>query len=212
MIEIYGTSHIAQESYQGINKIIKKEEPDVIAVELDEARLNSMIGKRESGSISLIPLLMKKLQERLGKKTGVMPGEEMLRAVRAAEENEIDLALIDQPISKTIRDIQSIPLFEKAKLVISLLAGFFVPYIGIGEKIDLRKVPDDEFIEKAMEEFQEVFPQLYELLVEERKRIMANNLLALEKRYDKVLAFVGAGHKKGMQEILRNFEGRDSSQ
>lgn len=202
MIKIYGTSHIAQESYQNIEEIIENENSDLVAVELDRSRLKSLLEGKKASFVSLIPFLMQKLQAHLGKKTGVMPGEEMLKAVKASERKSIDLALIDQPIQRTINNLMKIPLKEKIKLVFSLLAGFIFSYIGLGEKIDLRKVPEEEFVDKAMKELKERFPMLYEVIVEDRNWVMAQKLKSLDNKYNRVIAFVGAGHKKGINKLL----------
>lgn len=202
MIEIYGTSHIAQESYEKVEETVEREKPDVIAIELDEVRLKSLIEGKKGGFTSPIIFLMRKLQERLGRKTGVMPGKEMLEAVKVADRKDITLALIDQPIERTVRGIKGLPLMEKMKLILALLGGFFLPFLGLGKKFDLRKVPEEDLVDKAIGELKSEFPQLYKVLVEERNQIMAENLELLDEEYEKVVAFVGAGHRKGIEELL----------
>lgn len=71
-------------------------------------------------------------------------------------------------------------------------------------QFDLRKVPSKELIEKMMGHFQERYPSVYKALVEERNKYMIRQLVRLMKEYPekKILAVVGAGHEKGMRELL----------
>ena len=51
-LEIIGTSHIAKQSMEDVEKVIEEGKPDIIALELDSKRLYSLMNK-EKGKISI---------------------------------------------------------------------------------------------------------------------------------------------------------------
>ncbi len=212
MIYLIGTSHIAKESLEKVDKNISEKKPDLVAVELDLARLQGLMHKKK-GKIRLplfqkvIVMLLQKMQDTLSKETGILPGQEMLDAVRHAKKAEARVALIDQRIDVTISKLmKAMGLKEKAKLMAYLVMGF----LGIGaskmlpaEKgIDLNKIPEDEFIEYAMEYMESIFPSIYKVLVSDRNWYMAHNLMKLSSNFDTIIAVVGAGHVRGIKELL----------
>ncbi|HIJ99134.1 TPA: TraB family protein [archaeon] len=209
-LKIIGTSHISPESIRQIESTIKKEKPDCVAVELDPGRLEGLLRKQTIGfrSISQIGVrnffvakIFSSIQRYLGRKTGVMPGEEMLTAVNIAREIRADLALIDQNILVTLERMRSIPFIEKLKLFFSLFKKS-----NVDEKIDLRKVPLERVVEKVLDELKKISPNLYKVLVEERDTYMANHLFNLSQKYNKIVAVVGVGHRKGILKALKELE------
>ncbi|NOQ37724.1 hypothetical protein GQ472_02440 [archaeon] len=214
MIYLIGTSHIAKESLEKVDMNISGRKPDLVAVELDLARLQGLIHKKK-GKIQLplfqkvIVLLLQKMQDTLSKETGILPGQEMLDAVRHAKKAEARVALIDQRIDVTIsRLMKAMGLKEKAKLMAYLVMGF----LGLGASkilpadkgIDLNKIPEDEFIEYAMGYMESSFPSIYKVLVSDRNWYMAHNLMKLSSNFDTIIAVVGAGHVKGMKKLLED--------
>lgn len=202
MIRIVGTSHISTESVDSIENIVEDIKPDLIAVELDENRLMAMLSGNRGRGGGLIITLISLLQQYLGAKTGIMPGQEMLTAFKISQEKAISISLIDQRIEITVRKINQIPLKEKLKLVLSLFTVFLPSKNKL--KIDLRKVPEEEFIEEIMGQFGKIFPRLHRVLVAERNEIMARNLIFLNQDYGRILVFVGAGHVRGLKKILED--------
>jgi len=213
-IVIVPTSHIAEESLGNVKRTIEREDPDLVAVELDMDRFIAMEeGKNTSihtvkniGFLDFsLYFLMKKLQDWLGKKVGILPGSEMLMAVRIAEERGIDVAFIDRDIRITFFRMGSIPWREKLKLVWFLVKGFLFGWIISKirrEGIDLRKVPPEEVIDRALSVIKREFPNIYRVLVRERDIFMSRKLIKLSGRYRKIVAVVGAGHKKGLEKLL----------
>lgn len=207
------TSHIAAESLERVRETIEREKPDCVAVELDLSRYYAL-KSRESSSMAavqaigpgsfLIFWIFKKLQVWLGKKVGIFPGSEMLEAIKIGQANQARIAFIDRDIRHTFLDIKQMPAWEKLKLVWFLLKSIFVIKFGggAGEKIDLRKVPPEELIDQAMDLFKKEFPVLHEILVDKRNEHMASQLNKLSKKFEKIVAVVGAGHRKGMEKLL----------
>ncbi|MCJ7429457.1 MAG: TraB/GumN family protein [Candidatus Nanohaloarchaeota archaeon QJJ-5] len=202
MIHIIGTSHIASDSIKAVQRAIDELEPDVVAVELDPVRLRAL---REGGTQrrarSPLLFLMQYIQQKLGETVGITPGSEMLTAADYAEGNGIPVAMIDQHISQTMVKLKQAPLREKIKLVAYLLVGSF---IIDSPSMDLDSVPDEAVVDRLLLRFEIAFPYLYETLVSERNKRMAQNLSHLDKQYDTVIAVVGAAHRPGLTDRLED--------
>lgn len=206
MIILVGTSHISPESLQRVEEEIE-EGPDCVAAELDPTRYASLKSGEKGVYPSVMFRLLAWLQERLGRKTGVLPGEEMLSAVEAGRSKGVDTYLIDQDISETYRDLVGIGFMEKVKLFVSSI--FFrspVPF-------NLDRVPSYELVEASLNHLKRYSPKVYRLLVEKRNRRMAHALLSLNERYDDILAVLGIGHIPGVKDILEgeNVDFRDKT-
>lgn len=206
MIQLLGTSHISPQSVGKIREEIGKF-PGCVAVELDPARYESLKYGEGGGYPSLLFRLLAWIQKRLGRKTGVLPGEEMLTGVESATNNGIDVYLIDQPIDETVRDFQEIGFLEKAKLFLTSLT--FRPSVDF----DLDEVPSYDLVEKSLKHIEEHAPRIYSILVEKRNRHMVKAIEELERRYDTVLVVVGIGHLPGLKELLnrRNISFEDKT-
>ena len=71
------------------------------------------------------------------------------------------------------------------------------------DQFDLRKVPEEEVVERLLHRLEERYPNVYKVLLEERNHYMVHRLQwSRANPGKKVLAFVGAGHKKGMEQLL----------
>ncbi len=216
-IKFISTSHIATESVEEIREAFEEYKPDIVAVELDPQRLQSlMMDQRTSHPPTLIAkvgllgylfaLIGSFMQRKLGSVVGTKPGEEMLAAVNLSRANEAELHLIDQNVEVTLKKLSNqVPFSEKMKVLWELLTGFFQ---NDRERldIDLDKVPKEEIIEKLSAELEEKFPHIYNVLVEQRNVIMVNNLEAISRQNpeSKILAVIGAGHTKEMVELLED--------
>ena len=217
---LIGTSHIARQSLDEIELAFQQHSPAIVAVELDKRRLHSLLSEEKSKvsfrEISRIGLkgylfavIGSWLQRKLGHIVGVMPGSEMKLAVELAKKTNAKIALIDQDIEITLRKFsQRITWKEKFRFVGDLFKSVFfrkkaLKELGIEtEKFDLSKVPGKELIRKLIKQLEERYPNVYDVLVAQRNKIMANNLAKLMHKYpeETVLAVVGAGHE---EEIIR---------
>lgn len=216
-ITIVPTSHVAGESLERVKKAIEEKEPDCVAVELDIGRYRYFSQGRETGHVEIMKKLgvtafllywvMKKIQDHFSRKTGILPGTEMVGAVDIARRKGISVAFIDRPIERTLMKMKDMPLGEKLgmlKLLLLGMLGLAVPSAVPLKKqsIDLNRVPLGELVEQAMQELEKRLPCFYRVLVEERNGIMASNLAGLAERFERIVCVVGAGHEKGIREIL----------
>jgi len=177
MIHVYGTSHVSHESLDLIQEKIEEHDPDTVALELDFMRLNALLNDESQRGGPIFIRIIKKFQDMIGSKTGVMPGEEMLYAYQSAINEGRDVALIDQEIKDTIRKLKDVRRVEKARAVTQLAIGVvFLP-----GSFDISKIPEDEFIDRLLEEFKFKFPELHYVLVEERNQHMIAALKQLQE-------------------------------
>ncbi|MBN1175030.1 MAG: TraB/GumN family protein [Bacteroidales bacterium] len=234
-LKIVGTNHISKDSIDEIKSVFLDYKPDVIAVELDKGRLDGLLyeennpNKKQSMNFSsirkvgvkgfLFLFFGKLMQQKMGKLVGMKPGSEMLFAVKLAKNNNLNLALIDRPITITIKRLfKNLTFKEKMRFLGDLV---FAPFKQkqakeLQEKTGLdkrsmsslfSKVPDSELIDKLMFALKGRYPTFYTVLVDERNHYMARKLVILHKKNpnQKFLVVVGAGHAKEMIELVKHY-------
>jgi pheromone shutdown-related protein TraB len=208
-----GTSHIAADSIKEIENAFAIEKPDIVAVELDPARLHALLTERKPNySIRmaftlgfkgyLFAVIGSLVQQKLGDIVGVKPGSDMLRAVELARDNGRRIALIDRDIQVTLARLsKAIGWREKFNFFIDLVLAPFSKKM----RIDIGKVPEKELIKQLLGLLKKRYPGLHRVLVEERNKIMALKLKALIENYPdkKIMAVMGAGHEETVLEIIK---------
>jgi pheromone shutdown protein TraB len=86
-ITLIGTAHVSRESINEVNRVIRETKPDVVCVELDQGRYNSIsqkenwekldvakVFKEGKGFLLIANLVLSGFQRRLGNELGVKPG------------------------------------------------------------------------------------------------------------------------------------------
>ncbi len=221
---LVGTSHIAKQSLEEVERVIKEKKPEIIALELDKKRFFALttkktrkIGLKDIARVGLKGFLFNMIgawvEKKLGKYVGVKPGSEMLKAIELAKKSKIKIALIDQDIEITLLKLsKSITWKEKWHFIVDVLKGVFFRKSELKKygvvKLDLTKVPSKKLIKKLTSEVKKRYPNIYKVLVEERNEIMALNLRRLiEENPDKlILGIIGAGHEEEMMEMIKKKE------
>jgi len=207
---IVGTAHVSPKSIKDVEEAIDKEQPQAVAVELDHKRylaLTSEVQKevpildvirRGETHLLILQLLLAYFQKRIGDDYGVKPGEEMLTAIRKAQEINSDVLLIDRDISITLKRFwTSLSIIEKLKILVHLIMDFFRK-----EEVELDQMLEEDFLELMVKEFRDIAPSAAKALIDERDAYMSSNLVKSIQKYDKIVAVVGAGHKKGIEQYL----------
>jgi pheromone shutdown-related protein TraB len=208
--EIYllGTAHISQESVQEVEENIRTIKPDRVCVEIDEQRLKNITEKQswqslnifqvlreKKGFLLLANLVMSSFQKRMGKDTGVTPGEEMKKAIQVAQELEIPIELCDRNIQITLRRAWAKSSFwGKNKLLAALISSALT-----NEKIDEQKLSEmkkHSELDGMMAELSNYLPGVKEVLIDERDTFLGTKVYQSSGKI--VLAVVGAGHVPGM--------------
>ena len=210
-IRLVGTAHVSQKSVEDVRSAIEEFQPDIVGVELDQGRFISLTEETADPPISeilkggnfgqlLVQWVLAFIQQRIGAETGVKPGAEMLAAIEEARAHQKPIALIDRDIRITLsRFWGKMRIWEKIKLIGALLYSV----VGVsGEEIDVDALTDQDVVSAAMEEFRKFAPQGAKALIDERDAYLAHQILMLGRRYERVLAVVGAGHIQGVQRYL----------
>lgn len=197
-VKVVGTSHISKKSIERIDEAFESFDPDLVCLELDMGRLNSLLTDNKVDPDTLVHMLLGKFQRYLGGKTGVMPGEEMLYAYRRANNTGKHVYLIDRDIRETLQRLKIVRRKEKVKALAML------PFSLFSSKIDIADIPDDDMLEQVKKQFSNSFPELYHVLLEERDIYMFNAIqkVRIENPEEDILVVVGAAHKEGIEERL----------
>jgi pheromone shutdown-related protein TraB len=212
---VIGTSHVSKESKEKIKKEFSDFKPDVICIELDRNRLYALLNPDKVGGMPslrqlgitgfVFAVLGKALQKKLGNLTGMNPGEEMLLGATLAKNNRLQLELIDQDASITLKNMsKKVKLREKFRIVGDIFTAPFSKKMRL--KIDINKIPDEQLILELMEQMKGRYPGFYNVLLEDRNRFMAKKIYLLMKNSPekKVMAIVGAGHVEGIKKHINS--------
>ena len=220
-LKILGTSHIAKQSIEEIKKAVEEFQPDIMAVELDVQRAAALMQqqKRKTSFRDIAYVGVKGyafvkigqyMQEKLGKIVGVSPGSEMKAALEIAHTMKLQAALIDQPINITLKNFsKELTWKEKGRFVWEIIAGIFTPKKQMKkygfEEFDLRKVPEQQVITKIINQMKQNYPSIYKTIIADRDKYMTSQLVKIMRQHPekRILAVVGAGHKEGMEKLLR---------
>ncbi|RKX61464.1 MAG: TraB family protein [Thermodesulfobacteriota bacterium] len=211
-IILIGTAHISKDSVDLVRRVIKSETPDCVCVELDAKRYETLSKKKRWESLDLKEIIRKKqlstllfnlmlasYQKKLGDQLGVLPGTELLVAVKTAEEKGIPIALCDRDVRVTLRRAwHATSFFKKNYLLASLLAGLFDRAEITEEKLNELKKTD--VLSELMLELGQALPDLKRVLIDERDTFLSERIKNAEG--ERIVAVVGAGHVEGIKKAL----------
>ncbi|MBN1280707.1 MAG: TraB/GumN family protein [Candidatus Thermoplasmatota archaeon] len=214
-IILIGTAHISQESVDEVRKAIETYTPDIVAVELCQRRHQSITKKDQWENTPITALIrsnnaffmlaqtfLSAIQRRLGEEYGVQPGSEMIAAMQEAEKRNIPVALVDRDITVTLkRAWRAMGVREKFRVVWEFLKAMLGYEEEDLEDLDLKELMKQDVISQMMEEFSAIAPKAATVLIHERDSYIAQKILN-ESKKGKVVAVVGAGHLKGIQQHL----------
>ncbi len=221
-IFLIGTAHVSKESAELVKKVISKEKPDVVAVELcqqrhdaildqrkwDETEINKVIveGKTE---LFLMQLMLTNFQRKIGDELDVKPGSEMLEALNIAREKNIRVELVDRDIKVSLkRAFNRTSIMEKLKLIYGMMSGMFEE--GEDTKELMEQLKDKDIVTKMIEDLGEEIPSFKEVLLDERDRYIADKIMNIEG--GKIVAVLGAGHIEGIRDIIESEQGKASDE
>lgn len=132
-IVLVGTAHVSEESVEDVRRAVEEEQPDIVAVELDERRYKSIKGETPDeieprdllqGSKPvefLIYWLLSYLQAKLGDRFGIEPGADMKAAIEEAETRGLPVALVDRDIHVTVQRFWArLSTLEKLRLLVGI--------------------------------------------------------------------------------------------
>ena len=219
-IVLLGTAHISKQSIEDVKESIQTEMPDVVCVELDQARYDTLTNPKEWKEIDIIKLLkegkgflllanlaLQAFQKKLGLEMGVKPGDEMKAAIEMSKELNIKTALVDRPVQVTLKRAWAKSSFaNKAKLVAIMLSSVFVDEKLSPEEIEKLKM--ESAMDGVMADVSDELPNIKEVLIDERDQYLASKIWKTEGK--KLIAVLGAGHLPGVERFLKQFNDDDS--
>lgn len=211
-LTMIGTIHVDPASAKLAYSTILRLRPQVVALELDEARLAALARNHRGNSLvgGFSFLVMMLLERFAGEVTGSAPGAEMLQAVEAARNVGSQVQFVDLPIWSTISSIRKLSLSEKVKLGLdSLISMIFLPFA----RPDFSRLTED--IENQIRMFRQRYPELARILIDQREEYMANRIQSImDSTTGPVVVVVGYGHMKSLArrlEMTRTRQGFSST-
>ena len=216
-VTLLGTAHVSRTSADLVRALLSNEDFDAVAVELCPSRHNAIVNpdslarmdlfrviKSGKAAMVIANLALGAYQQRLADQFGIEPGAEMRAAVEVARSRGIPVFLIDREIGVTLRRIyNSVPWWQRFGILGGLMASLVTREEVTEEEIE--RLKEGDLLETAFAEFAAERRELFVPLIEERDRYMSAKLQeeTAGAAHGNVLAVIGAGHLKGMAEILR---------
>jgi pheromone shutdown-related protein TraB len=208
-ITLIGTAHVSRESADLVSEIIEEEKPETVCIELCQSRYQSIKQKNRWQNTNLIKVIREKkaflllsnlmlasFQKKIGKKLGVRPGEEILRAIKVAESVDADIHLADRDIRITLSRLWRLMGFwTKIKLLAQFITS--MEEIETISEEDVEKMKSKDILETFLSEIGESLPELRRILIDERDQYLAHKIRTASGK--KIVAVVGAGHVPGIQ-------------
>ncbi len=211
-IILVGTAHVSKESARLVRQVIVQEKPDCVCVELDEKRFDSLTRRQRWESLNLKEIIRKKqlstlfanlvlasYQKKLGDQLGVLPGTELLTAVKTAEETNIPVGLVDRDVRVTMRRAWHCTSFWKKSYLLTVLLFSLFDRTEVTEE-KLTEMRKSDMISELMQELGRELPEVKSVLIDERDTYLSEKIKEAEGQI--VVAVVGAGHVAGILEAL----------
>ena len=214
---IVGVSHVSPESVDRVKRVIEEIRPDAVAVELcrrryeyltkyNQPKVDILQAIKGNVFLFLFQLILTYFQKSIARKFDIEPGSEMIAAIKKANEIGATVILVDRDLSVTLRRFwKSLSLFEKIKLLL-----YLVRDIIKSPEVDVNKIAEKNVVDNLLNSFKQTFPKASRVLIDERDLFMALKLIQAMKKHDKIVAVVGAGHKRGLAELIEHLQKEDS--
>lgn len=208
-ITLIGTAHVSMESANLVGQVIEEERPDTVCVELCQSRYQSITQKNQwqntdllkaikekKAFLLLLNLMLAYFQKKIGQKLGIKPGEEIRRAIKAAEAVGATIYLADRDIRITLsRTWRLMGLWAKIKLFAQSV--FSMGEVDSIKEEDIENLKKGDVLETLLSEIGKSFPEIRRVLIDERDQYLAHKIRTAPGR--KIVAVVGAGHIPGIQ-------------
>ena len=202
-IVLVGVGHVF-DIKSAVKGIIHQTRPEVVALELDSLRFNSLLSKErgKGGPAPLVYRLLAKFQRDLAEQFGSEAGSEMLAAADAAGEVGARVALIDMEAATVFaRMTKAMSLREKMLMMIGAVMALFTRKATVEKELDRFMSNEDKF----MAEVQKAYPSVVRVLIDERNEFMAKKLREISSISQVTVAVLGDGHVSGMTRMLSEF-------
>ncbi len=209
---IVGTAHVSRESADLVERVITKERPDTVCLELCQPRLEAIKQKGKWQEMSIVKvirekratlllsqLLLASLQKKIARKLNINPGEDMMRAIVKAEEYHAEIVPADREIRiSLLRTWRRMSFFSKVKLLPEMVLSIFIAEEITEEAVE--KFKQQDVLELAMRAVAKKFPEIKNTLIHERDRYLSYAIGNAPGH--KIVAVVGVGHVDGVMENI----------
>ena len=212
-IILLGTAHVSMESAELVEQVISEEKPDTVCVELCQSRFQAIkqrdkwqetdlikVIREKKAFLLLSNLILSSFQKAIGKKLGIKPGEEMVRAISSAEGIGAHIHLADREIRTTLLRLwRRMKFRDKFKLLYQLLGSFGGVEDLTQEAVEEMKKKD--ILNMLLDEMGKSQPLLKEVLIDERDEYLSQMIKTSPGQ--NIVAVVGAGHVPGIKANLQ---------
>jgi pheromone shutdown-related protein TraB len=218
LITLLGTAHISRTSADQVAQELDSKAYEAVAIELCPSRFDALnnpqglaeldlmqVLRQGKASMVMANLAMAAYQQRLGEQLGIEPGAEMRMAIEQAKVHDLPVVLIDREIGTTLkRTARNLSWWRRGMLFSGLVVSL-VSREEVSEE-DIEHLKEGDVLETTFAEFAHDRDDLYLPLIDERDRYMAAKLreAADAQPGRPLLAVVGAGHLKGIENHLRD--------
>ncbi|MBN2598936.1 MAG: TraB/GumN family protein [Candidatus Thermoplasmatota archaeon] len=206
MITLIGTGHIFDLS-AALLSIFEEKQPEIIGVELDPQRYQAILLRNTDPAsyhtakkhLPLIYRMLAQFQESMAEEYGVNAGDEMLSAIHYAQSHQLPVAFIDTNAQQLFTHMwNTMPFFEKLRLVFSGIAGLFISKKRVEEELKNYQQHYDSYLA----EIGIKFPTIKQTLIDDRNQHMAQRLTELHDKHQKITVCIGDGHVPGISTLL----------
>lgn len=195
MIKIIGTNHLMKK--EEIEKILEEETPDIICIELCEARENAILSqiKYEDNNKTLLGMITNSIKNK-AKKEGLDYGSDMKSALSYSIRNKVPYLLVDMPIMKTQELFLKIPKDEQE--------GFSKELLEFQNESITKKVNENEVIEGMKSRY----PIAFEFLINMRNLYISNQILMarIKNPNKKIVVILGSSHAVNIKKMIGGIE------
>ena len=193
-VKLIGTNHLMEKGK--IEEILKNESPDIIGIELCEARINAIVMnvlQEPKPEESLLNKISNSIKQKAEEK-GLDYGSDMKAALEYSLENNIRYVPIDMPILKIQELFDKIPKEEQEGFARELT------------EFQMGEIDSNVDEEKFTIQLKERYPIAFEFLTNMRNLYMANQILLEEKRSKdkKIIIIIGSAHVKHVEKLIGN--------
>lgn len=222
-LTLLGTAHISRASAEKVRALLQSRDYDAVAVELCPSRYQALMDPDALARMDLFSVIRRgrvymvvaslalaAYQQRLADRFGIEPGAEQRVAIAMAQERQLPVLLVDREIGVTLKRVAgNLSWWRRWGLFSGLLATLLSREEVSEEEIE--RLKETDVLETTFAAFAEDHRELSVPLIAERDRYMAARLRAeiAERRCQKVLVVLGAGHLKGVAGHLRGVAERN---
>ncbi len=212
-IYILGTAHVLADSKKEVEELINTIDPDTVCVELCDSRYQSLKDKNRWQNLDIVKVIrqgkgfllfanmvLSSFQKRIGLDLESAPGDEMITAFQLAEAKNKKVVLADRDVNVTLRRAWQLSSFSDKMKILELLMEALFTKEEIKKEDVKEMMQGKDVMNEMMTTFAEKLPKAKEVLIDERDRYLAHRIITAEGK--KIIAVVGKGHLKGIQETI----------